>query len=77
MITQDNLFDFYEAMHCWLTVNIDGKSSRQYELLCQSSFKPSPFWSETKVMKENEYFDLINDENYEILFEQLTEESKK
>jgi hypothetical protein len=76
MITKDNLFDFYEAMHCYLTVNHEGLRSRQYELLCQSEFTPSPSWSETKVIKENEYFNLINDANYEILFEQLNRELK-
>jgi hypothetical protein len=70
-IDNDNFFDIAEAIHCYCTLNHDGKSSELYSILSQSDFKPSPFWSESKVINENEFYNEITENNVSELFNEL------
>jgi hypothetical protein len=58
-IDEDNIFNISEALHTVLTLHHEGQSSKKYELLSMSPFNPSPMWSESRVEKENHYFQEI------------------
>ena len=74
IIDDENCFDIAEAIHAWLTLWHNGISSKEYECLCRSQFKPGPLWSETSVENENIYFDEINRiEPFDETFERLEE----
>jgi len=72
-ITEDNYFEFAEALHCWLSLNHEGQSSKHYYLLCRSEFRPDQLWSESRCEAENEVYRLITEENFEELFEELNQ----
>lgn len=70
-IDEENFSDMAEALHTWLTLNVDGKSSLQYELLSASKFKPGSFWTEDRVINENDLFPYIDDSNFETIAKDL------
>lgn len=74
LLDTDNYFDQSEAVHCFLTLNHEGQSSKKYELLCRSEFKPGHSWSESRVESENEFYSEVeswSDENIETFMDEL------
>ena len=70
-INEDNFFEIAEAIHCFCALNHSGQTCKFYSILSQSEFKPGPFWSESKVEKENDFYSELTEENVEEIFEQL------
>ena len=64
-IDSENVYYIAEAMHCFLTLNHEGQTSDKYGALCRSDFRPGRTWTETRCMATNDYFEMINDDNWE------------
>lgn len=70
-ITSENYFEIAEAVHAFCSLNHHGQSCEMYSILSRSPFRPGPMWSETRVLKENEFYSQINEENVSDIFERL------
>jgi len=58
-LDEENIAYVAEALHAVLSLHHEGQNSKKYELLSMSPFKPSHFWSESKVEEENLFFQEI------------------
>jgi len=76
-INSENYFDVAEALHCYLSLNHNGQWSDEYRMLCQSKFKPSPMWSESRCLEENFYCEEITQDNCETVFNDLEQFMKE
>ena len=74
-IDEENYFELVEALYTWLVLNHSGQNSVEYELQCRIvdewKFNPGFLYSESKVEENNLYYEEINEENFEGLFENL------
>ena len=71
-INSENFFDIAEALYTYCSLNIYGIGSSEYQILCCLDFKPGLLWSESRVEKENPYFDMISNDNFKKIYEELT-----
>lgn len=70
-INSDTYFDIAEALYTWLCLNHKGQWSDEYRRLCQLQFKPGAGWTEQRVMNGNLYFDTIDENNNQEIFDRL------
>ena len=70
-VTEDNFFDVAEAIHCYCSLNHSGQWSKLYSILSQSEFKPGYGWSESRVEKDNDFYNEITEANISLIFKQL------
>ena len=72
-LNEDHCFDQAEALHCYLSLNHEGQWSKRYKLLCRSKFKPSPLWSESKVVNNEFYCEIerLDDDQLEKLMDEM------
>ena len=71
-ITDDNFFDYAEAIHCFASLNHSGQWSDLYSILSRSEFSPGPMWTHTRCEQENPVYSEITEQNVSELFEELT-----
>ena len=72
-IDDDNYFDFVEALDVFLRLNWGSQWDDKYEKHCEIDFRPSLSWTEDKVIKDNPYYNEINEDNYEAIFNEIME----
>lgn len=70
-INSENYFDIAEVIHCYASLNHSGQWSDLYSVLSESEFNPGPSWSETRVLRENEFYNELTEKTCLELHEQL------
>lgn len=70
-ITEDNYFEYAEAIYCFCSLNHDGQNSELYSILSQSEFRPGMLWSESRCESENSVYSELTESNISELFNEL------